>query len=396
MGGAPPHTRLMTILSQKFGHEENFSRYLLESGQFEALLCRAGFNVAGKGDLELPVRYGHKGCEGRLDIHQPTTAGVVIGEMQYGVSDSNHRNRFAGYAKSVSNPAAIFWVAEGFRAKDLEAVSASKVPVICVQAKLVAGEVRLTAIGGARLSAQSLDRRVKKQNEEASKYLAEGCGGGYPGQPAIDVLADCFKEIAQSAVEYPDSWAALTPVADLVKSEIARGSLRFGKTEPSNRKRSELVLNSDYFRVWLDDNAEALECAWQNALVNAQARLDEQAAKNAEYEMLCEKRKQQEAVRRDQAERALANFRKAAKAQNDVPEIYEIKLQAENAYCEWYAKRVDYSEVQKLYVLADEACVAHGWKEVSGLPLPGNFLPEKFVGLAGYPRRLRELELIAA
>lgn len=161
----------MTVLSQRFGHEENFSRYLLESGQFEALLRRAGFRVAGVGDLELPVRYGHQGCEGRLDIHQPTTAGVVIGEMQYGVSDSNHRNRFAGYAKSVSNPAAIFWVAEGFRAKDLEAVSASKVPVVCVQAKLIDGEVRLNAVGGARLSAQSASKRTAQLVKRAWQWV---------------------------------------------------------------------------------------------------------------------------------------------------------------------------------------------------------------------------------
>lgn len=162
----------MTKLSQRFGHEENLSRYLLQSGQFEALLARAGFKIAGKGSLELPVKHGHKGHQGRLDIHQPTTAGVVIGEMQYGVSDSNHRNRFEGYVKSVSNAAAVVWVAEEFRTKDLDAVVNSKTPILCVKAALnAAGELILKVIGGARLSAQSLTKRTERLTKQAWKWI---------------------------------------------------------------------------------------------------------------------------------------------------------------------------------------------------------------------------------
>ena len=45
---------MATTLQARFGHEENFSRHLLESGQFAQLLGRAGFKLAGEGELEVP------------------------------------------------------------------------------------------------------------------------------------------------------------------------------------------------------------------------------------------------------------------------------------------------------------------------------------------------------
>lgn len=163
---------MIATLQAKFGHEENLSRHLLENGALARFLKRAGFKAAGSGQLELRVAHGAPGCEGRLDIHQPTTAGTVIVEVQYGTSDTNHRKRFPGYAKSVSNAAAIIWIAESFRGKDLELVAKSRVPVVCVKAKLATnGEVKLAAIGGARLSAQSIEQREQRATRQAWKWV---------------------------------------------------------------------------------------------------------------------------------------------------------------------------------------------------------------------------------
>jgi hypothetical protein len=220
-----------TTLQTRFGHEENFSRYLLESGQFAQLLQRAGFAVAGEGVLELPVAKGHEGREGRLDIYQPTTAGVVIGEMQYGTSDSNHRNRFDGYAKSVANPAAIVWVAEEFRAKDIEAVASGKVPVLCVKAKEAAtGEIRLTVIGGARLSAQSLACRE-----------AKACADAWGWVKAIDwTKAACEEAWSNGRHAVGLIYTLAQTDKEWVERLLARTGL-LGKTAPSVHRRLEVV-----------------------------------------------------------------------------------------------------------------------------------------------------------
>jgi hypothetical protein len=221
----------MTTLKAKFGHEENFSRYLLESGQFESLLSRAGFRLAGEGELEVPVRYGHEGREGRLDIHQPTTAGVVIGEMQYGTSDSNHRNRFGGYIKSVANAAAVVWVAERFRDKDLAAVAASKVPILCVEAKQSASNnIVLTVIGGARLSAQSLARRE-----------AKACSDAWGWINAIDwVEAACERVYAIYGRSIGMVWQLAQTDKEWMEQLLSQTGL-LGKTAPSVWRRKEII-----------------------------------------------------------------------------------------------------------------------------------------------------------
>jgi hypothetical protein len=269
---------MATSLQVRFGHEENFSRHLLESGQFEELLNRVGLRVTGEGALEVPVRHGHEGRSGRLDIHQPTTAGVVIGEIQYGTSDSNHCNRFAGYAKSFASPVAIVWVAEGFREKDLIAVASSKVPVICVQVKAsAAGELKLTVLGGARLSVLSLDKRVARANARAEALLQ--------GAPILAAIKDYIDEIVDSQkccdfdIDSPDCWQWSMTTEQVVSHVLETSSPALkpllAKTWSAHYKRLWEVEASGYFVGWKKAIVEQAESLWVQAKPRAkQARLE--------------------------------------------------------------------------------------------------------------------------
>ena len=269
---------MATALQVRFGHEENFSRHLLESGQFEQLLNRAGLKVAGEGALEVPVRYGHEGRNGRLDIHQPTTAGVVIGEMQYGTSDSNHRNRFEGYAKSFASPVAIVWVAEGFREKDLVAVASNKVPVVCVQAKAsAAGEVKLTIVGGARLSVLSLDKRVARADARAEALLQDA--------PVLEAIKDYIDEIIDDQkccdfdLDNPDCWqwsmTAMQVVRHVMGTSSSDRKPLLAKTWPAHFRRLSEAEASGYFSGWERAIAVQVERIWAQAKPRArQARME--------------------------------------------------------------------------------------------------------------------------
>lgn len=269
---------MATTLQARFGHEENFSRHLLESGQFGQLLSRAGLKLAGEGALEVPVQHGHKGHNGRLDIHQPTTAGVVIGEMQYGTSDSNHRNRFEGYAKNFANPVAIVWIAERFRDKDLAAVALSKVPVVCVQAKLsAAGGIKLAIVGGARLSVLSLEKRVAKANARAEALLEDA-----PVLAAVESYIDemidsqkcCDFDLDDPCCHY---WSMTAEhVVDHVMETSSPALKPFlAKTWRAHYRRLQEVEASSYFAEWKQAMVAQVEPLWAEAKPRAkQARME--------------------------------------------------------------------------------------------------------------------------
>ena len=368
---------MATALQARFGHEENFSRHLLESGQFAQLLGRAGFRPAGKGALEVPVRYGHKGREGRLDIHQPTTAGVVIGEMQYGTSDSNHRDRFDGYAKSVTNPAAIVWVAESFRDKDLSAVAMSKVPVLCVQAKETAkGEITLTVFGGARISAQSLEKRVAKAEAKAKQIL--------PGLKLEERVLERIENIAQlfakdGDVEHLESWLSLTAeefVDDTIEYSI------------DNWKTGWLI-GTSCFSEWKASFTLQVEVLWAGtrsraeqlrAEVENQIALAEKARQKAEHEHF---------LWLGSLNNPVMKLRDERDRQDAIPAIKAAKLAAKEACRLWGEEALDANSVEELYRAAEALCLSYGFSWLVGLPCIGNFISERY-RLMGAPREIAD------
>lgn len=120
-------------LSDMYGHEENLSLAIANSSAFRELLNACGFELTECASLEMRVQYGHKGREGRIDILQPTTGGLVIVEVQYGISDSSHALRLQNYAKNFRDPAFVLWIAEGFRDEHLSVFEQAKVPVLCAR-----------------------------------------------------------------------------------------------------------------------------------------------------------------------------------------------------------------------------------------------------------------------
>lgn len=152
----------MTTLSAHFGHEENLSKYIATSGLLTGLIHLMGAEPVGKPELEVRVAEGAAGRMGRLDVLQATNAGNVIFETQYGTSDRQHRERFAGYASSIKKPLVIVWAAESFRAKDVEAVRFSKTPVLCVELRF-AKQLALRPIHSIQTALGSLDDRIKAE-----------------------------------------------------------------------------------------------------------------------------------------------------------------------------------------------------------------------------------------
>jgi hypothetical protein len=357
-----------TTLQVRFGHEENFSRYLLESGQFEQLLARAGFAVAGEGALEVPVAKGHEGREGRLDIYQPTTAGVVIGEMQYGTSDSNHRNRFAGYAKSVTSPAAIVWVAERFRDKDLQAVAGSKVPVLCVTAKLsAANNIVLTAIGGARLSAQTLEKRVARANAKAAALLKN--------DEIIAATTKWVDDAIQTAAYMGNDWRFPKTTEDLIDKVLEETTYLFAKTTPAHFRRLDEVRASAFFLEWKNSFAAQVEPIWagiqervaERRLQVERERAEEQRRWDAEIER-----------RRTERDNAEAAWNAEREQQAAIPELEAVKQAALDAYCGYMDDSSLFAAVRELYLAAEEACIAAGFKWLTGMPLVCKFIPERY------------------
>jgi hypothetical protein len=358
----------MTTLKAKFGHEENFSRYLLESGQFESLLSRAGFRLAGEGELEVPVRYGHEGREGRLDIHQPTTAGVVIGEMQYGTSDSNHRNRFGGYIKSVANAAAVVWVAERFRDKDLAAVAASKVPVLCVEAReTVNGEVRLVVLGGAKFSVQSLEKRAAKINDDAWNWVMNA-----NVRQLMEQELDGFIRVVDAKTDIARLMASCTPekvVDDLLTGATYSFDRAWAGTRPASQKRALLIsscLDASLIRGYLMGVAvevvkQACVYAAKNQQVLIQQALD---WKGEQQKRKAEQQKREEAYQTEKQQQAA------------IAELEVVKQKALDAYSKWLNGLTPEANVKSFYDTAFKACKSHGFEWLTGLPCVGRLLPE--------------------
>ena len=122
----------MTSLSEIYGHEENLSKAIAESDSFEDLLNICGVVPTEKAIFETRVDLGHDDHEGRIDIIQPTTAGVVIVEVQYGTSDNSHARRLQNYATNFRKPAFVVWVAEKFRKDHVALFEQEKTPVLCI------------------------------------------------------------------------------------------------------------------------------------------------------------------------------------------------------------------------------------------------------------------------
>jgi hypothetical protein len=359
---------MTTALQTRFGHEENLSRYLLESGQFAQLLSRAGFRLAGNGELEVPVAYGHEGKSGRLDIHQPTTAGVVIGEMQYGTSDSNHRNRFSGYVKSVANAAAVVWVAERFRDKDLADVATSKVPVLCVQAKEAAdGEIRLVVLGGAKFSVQSLEKRAARINNDAWGWVMNA-----NVRQMMEEELDQLVRMVDADTDIAQLMASCTP-ARVVDDLLTCGTYSFARawagTRAASEKRALLIsscLDASLIRGYLMGVAvEVVQQACISAAKSQQVWIEERAAWQA----------MSEAARDRQLKRREA-YEFEREQQESIAALEALKQQALDVYCEWLNDQATDGKVTSFYKIAFEACRANGFQWLAGLPCVSNFLPE--------------------
>ena len=123
----------MEPLADIYGHEENLSKAIASSDSFEDLLNVCGVVSTEKARFETRVDRGHDEHEGRIDILQPTTAGIVIVEVQYGMSDGSHARRLQNYATNFRKPAFIIWVAEKFRKEHTALFEQAKTPVLCAQ-----------------------------------------------------------------------------------------------------------------------------------------------------------------------------------------------------------------------------------------------------------------------
>lgn len=344
---------MATALQARFGHEENFSRHLLESGVLDQLLKRVGLKTAGAGSLELPVRYGHKGHEGRLDIHQPTTAGTVIAEIQYGTSDSDHRNRFNGYLRSVSNPAAIVWFAERFRKKDLEAVAACRVPVLCAQVSLdKAGAVVASVLGGAKTALLSAEKKEAAANKKAWELVK-----------AVDWAERLSSEL------YRRSYYAepVTATDDEIVEWGLDDARLFAGTTPAGEKRLETIrtcgearLIRDYIASFIPEVRSAVDVRFEEDRLEEQKWADELDRKNAI-------REQQEADW--QLERA------EQEKDDDLEDVKQIAL---DAYCEWLDDESLWDGVKEAYLRAEAACHAAGFRWLTGLPCVCTFIPERY------------------
>ena len=307
--------------------------------------------------MELPVAKGHKNHGGRLDIYQPTTAGAVIGEMQYGVSDSNHRNRFDGYAKSVANPAAIVWVAESFRDKDIKAVAASKVPVVCVKAALTSdGEVRLVAIGGARLSAQSLEKRVASANKQAWEWVK---------------AVDWMEELGAfpSFVDTEEDRLAYRSISDFDWIEETICPRLFAGTEPAGKKREDIIRSCsasnelfDYINSFMPLVREHFE-SWTTE------RIKDRAEKEARY---IARQQRLEVARSKEEEKK----RQERESQQKDAVLESIKQEALDAYCDWLGNesKSNLLATGHAYNKALEACQKRGYDHLLGLPCVDRFL----------------------
>ena len=158
-------------LKEKYGHEENFSKAIAESITFSSLLEKCGAKITEDPSFEKRVDKGHEGHEGRIDIVQPTSAGIVIVEVQYGRSDNNHARRLENYAANYRKPAFVIWVAESFRTEHKNIFQHSKTPVLCARASLSDNNLVLKQASPITWTKQTQSKRVQESNKKCKELM---------------------------------------------------------------------------------------------------------------------------------------------------------------------------------------------------------------------------------
>ena len=172
----------MESLASIYGHEENLSKAIAKSDSFEELLNTCGVVSTEKAIFETRVDRGHDDHEGRIDILQPTTAGIVIVEVQYGTSDSSHAKRLQNYATNFRRPAFIIWVAEKFRKEHVALFEQAKTPVLCARVIQNEDGIQLKKASPINWTKQSQAKRVK----EAHKKCVELMKKLFTGKPSTN------------------------------------------------------------------------------------------------------------------------------------------------------------------------------------------------------------------
>lgn len=161
----------MTSLSEIYGHEENLSKAIAESDSFEDLLNICGVVPTEKAIFETRVDLGHDDHEGRIDIIQPTTAGVVIVEVQYGTSDNSHARRLQNYATNFRKPAFVVWVAEKFRKDHVALFEQEKTPVLCATVSQSDDLLKLKKASPIYWTKQSQAKRIREAHKKCLELM---------------------------------------------------------------------------------------------------------------------------------------------------------------------------------------------------------------------------------
>lgn len=168
----------MTSLRERFGHEEQLSAALAASEELAAILADYGVTTDGTFHLEVPVKKGHDGHKGRVDVILGSNRGPVIVETQYGRADRYHAARLQNYASSVPNAALVVWVAESFDKKALDEFKLAKWPVSCVSVAIAEEGFALTKLTGNDHVKKSQAKRIAANRKKLETLLNK-----YPIQP---------------------------------------------------------------------------------------------------------------------------------------------------------------------------------------------------------------------
>ena len=161
----------MTSLSDIYGHEENLSKAIAASDAFEELLNICGVVSTDSAIFETRVEKGHEQRQGRIDIIQPTTAGIVIVEVQYGVSDNSHAKRLQNYALNFRSPAFVVWIAESFRKEHIILFEQAKTPVLCAKISQSEDGIKLKKASPIHWTKQSQAKRVRESHKKCLELM---------------------------------------------------------------------------------------------------------------------------------------------------------------------------------------------------------------------------------
>ena len=160
-------------LSEIYGHEENLSKAIASSESFEELLNTCGVVSTEKAIFETRVDRGHDDHEGRIDILQPTTGGIVIVEVQYGTSDGSHAKRLQNYATNFRKPAFIIWVAEKFRKEHTALFQQAKTPVLCAKVSQSEDGIKVKKASPINWTKQSQAKRVREAHKKCLELMGK-------------------------------------------------------------------------------------------------------------------------------------------------------------------------------------------------------------------------------